>query len=150
MMRRERARDALADCVNLTRFTNGALEALADPDIDHMRQVADIAAKSVNGDIGKDAIKLVQETINQTMLTGAVELSDGSQVSVKEAMTDGVRGVLREDVLSKRHYIVGAEEAWIEHFTATSIWICVDVYTMDIYHDLADRTPVKVSIWREP
>ena len=99
MMRRERARDALAECVNLTRFTNGALEALAGIDDKHIRMVAEIAAQSETGDIGVQAVKAVQAAITETLVTGAVVDADGNQYTVSDVMVDGVRGTLREGFL---------------------------------------------------
>jgi hypothetical protein len=149
MMRRERARDALSECVNLTRFTNGALEALAGIDDDHIRTVAEIAAQTETGDIGVQAVKAVQAAITETLVTGTVVDGDGNQYKIDDVMADGARGTLREAVLSKRRYLVGNEPARVIHFTATTITITVDVYTMDIYHELNDQAPVNVSIWRE-
>jgi hypothetical protein len=144
-IRQERVREALVGHDSVSRFTNGALEALADPDIDHMRQVAAIAAKSVTGDIGVDVVKSVQAAITETVNTGAVDI-DGEQYTVGDALAAGVRGALQEDVLSKREYIVANVEASVhEQFTNA---VLLYVYLPDgvfLYSD----DDLRISIWRE-
>jgi hypothetical protein len=152
MMRRERARDALADCLNLTRFTNGALEALAGIDDDHIRTVAEIAAQTETGDIGVQAVKAVQAAITETMTTGAVTDGDGNQYRIDDVMADGVKGVLREDVLKKREYIVA--NAIINH---GALWHHDGIVTVTFdtrltneqIEKLSDIDTVRISIWRE-
>jgi len=107
-IRQERVREALAGSVNVSRFTGGALEALVEDDIDHMRQVADIASRSVTGDIGKDVVKSVQAAITETVNTGAVDIG-GEQYAVDDALVAGVRGTLREDVLKGREYLAAKQ-----------------------------------------
>jgi hypothetical protein len=151
-IRQERVREALAGSVNVSRFTNGALETLAEPDIDHMRQVADIAARSATGDIGKDVIKSVQAAITEMMNTGAVDI-DGEQYAVGDALVGSVRSVLREDVLSKREYIVANEPvmkvAGGNGDNIVTITINMDDATFKDRLAYNCLQPVFISIWRE-
>lgn len=148
-IRQGRAQEALIGRDTLTRFTNGALEVLADSTNEQIQAIADIAARTTDGRIGADIVRSVQAAIAETLITGAVEGADGTQYAVSDVMVAGVQDYQRESVLSKREYIVGGEPARIEHFTATTITITVDVYTQDIYSKLTDQNPVRISMWRE-
>jgi hypothetical protein len=144
-IRQERVREALAGHVNVSRFTGGALEALLDDDIDHMRQVADIAARSVTGDIGKDAIKHVQAAITETVNTGAVDIG-GEQYAVGDALVAGVKGLSRENFLcdGKREYLAANIEA---HFYMDGTQQCLALNCNDLPLQTLDL--VRISIWRE-
>jgi hypothetical protein len=144
-IRQERVREALAGHVNVSRFTGGALEALLDDDIDHMRQVADIASRSVTGDIGKDVVKHVQAAITETVNTGAVDI-DGEQYAVGDALVAGVKGLSREDFLrdGKREYLAANVEA---HFYMDGTQQCLALNCNDLPLQTLDL--VRISIWRE-
>jgi hypothetical protein len=153
MMRRERARDALAECLNLTRFTNGALEALAGIDDDHIRTVAEIAAQAETGDIGVQAVKAVQAAITETLITGAVVDAVGNQYRIDDVMADGVKGMLRENFLcdGKREYLAANVPVYISDFRKSTAadhirWVTFHVDAKYLAHV---EGPVFISIWRE-
>jgi hypothetical protein len=153
-IRQERVCEAIAGSVNVSRFTNGALEALLDDDIDHMRQVADIAARSVTGDIGKDVVKSVQAAITETVNTGAVDIN-GEQYAVSDALVAGVRGTLREDVLKKRDYLIADIPAKYELYQLQGGFVRMIMLTSPIDNNArlnlssANGDIVRISIWRE-
>jgi hypothetical protein len=154
MMRQERVRIVLEGHANLARFTEEALDILGgDETYAYIETIANIAGDSTDGKINGQVIKAVKSAILTTIVTGAIELADGSQVSVKDALVDGVRGVLREDVLNKREYLAANVEALFLHGYAPSDYTGqVVIYLKDVSFDVYERMlekPVHISIWRE-
>jgi hypothetical protein len=155
-IRQERVREAIAGSVNVSRFTNGALEALATVPLEMLRYVAEVAATADMKQVGEINVRAVQLAIHDTLTLNAVELADGSQVPVKEALADGVRGALREDVLSKREYIVAnqpivLQDAFSYGNEATSVLVWFNRPDKEIYEQLFANagTSLRISIWRE-
>jgi hypothetical protein len=151
MIRKERVRAVLDGHANLARFTEEALDILGgDETYAYIETIANIAGNSTDGKINGQVIKAVKGAILNTIITGAVELADGSQVTVKEAMADNVRGVLREDVLSKREYIVANVEASIIMRSFHQGRLTMELYIdSDNVMELDKSDTFRISIWRE-
>jgi hypothetical protein len=155
-IRQERAREALAGCDSLSRLTGAALETLATMPSEIMRYVADVAAQTTTKRVGEESVRAVQLAIHDTLTLNAVELADGSQVPVKDALADGVRGVLREDVLKGREYIVANQPVVLQNAfsygnEATSVLVWFNRPDKEIYEQLFANagTSLRISIWRE-
>jgi hypothetical protein len=133
-------------------ISNRAALALAKLGDDMVIAAYEVAAKAQKP-VTEPAIMAAVETINQTILTGAVTDADGNQYRIDDVMADGVRGVLREDVLSKREYLAVNVEALFLHGYAPSDYTGqVVIYLKDVSFDVYERMlekPVHISIWRE-
>jgi hypothetical protein len=157
MMRQERVRIVLEGHANLARFTGEALEALATVPPEMMRYVAEVAATADIKEVDEINVRAVQIAIHDTLTLNAVTLADGSQVSVKEALVDGVRGTLREATLTQRDYVVACAPGNIGSISGLNemefaITVYVDsghVKWSEIAALIEAKKPVHISIWRE-
>jgi hypothetical protein len=154
-IRQERVREAIAGSVNVSRFTNGALEALATVPLEMLRYVAEVAATADMKQVGEINVRAVQLAIHDTLTLNAVELADGSQVPVKEALVAGVRGTLRENVLSKRDYLIADIPVKYELYQLQGGFVRMIMLTSPLDDNArlnlssANGDIVRISIWRE-
>jgi hypothetical protein len=127
--------------------SNAALIAFRDVPDELTQQVYNAATLHGTNVLTAPKIKSALECFSQTIATGAVELADGTQQPVVEAVAERVQAEAREAVLAKRDYIVAGVPVmpmgYSEngHATVTLEITCADC------ERLMTSSPLRGTIW---